>query len=192
MDGDHQDSIEWTMEHHKKFVDIVVGLGGFSKIGTPRIVVAEMMNTVEGLSQRTLVHHMVLFQLLNKRTQLSLGRRTTQPKQPSSDSYQSLVSNFEGLHVAPPKRLLFSWTVEHHMRVVEAVTKLGGLSKATPTAVLRLMEEERRQGLNVRTLKRHLSGLRYLQKKTQKTIHESSQGRGLRNRKVSTKFKTSV
>lgn len=181
------------MEHHKKFVDIVVRLGGFSKIGTPRIVVAEMTNTVEGLSQRTLVHHMVLFQLLNKRTQLSLGRRTTQPKQPCSDhSFQSLVSNFEGLHVAPPKRLLSSWTVEHHMRVVEAVTKLGGLSKATPTAVLRLMEEERRQGLNVRTLRRHLSGLRYLQKKTQKTIHESSQGRGLRNRKVGTKFKTFV
>ncbi|KAL6123754.1 hypothetical protein ACLB2K_076272 [Fragaria x ananassa] len=154
VDGDRQESTEWTLEHHKTFVDVVIRLGGFNKVGTPRSVLAEMMNNVKGLSQRTLVHHMVLFQPLNKRTHLSLGRRS----QPAcSDPYQSLVNDFEGLQVACPKRLFSSWTVEHHKRVVEAVTKLGGLSKATPTAVLRLMDEERRQGLTVRILRRHLS-----------------------------------
>lgn len=151
---------EWTMEHHKLFLDTFILLGSdYKKAGVFEVLRAELL-TLAGCCCTSffLVNHFMLLEELQRKSE--------------SLFCNSNKISIKGLYVAPIK-LSSSWTLEHHRRVVEAVIQQGGLSnsKATPKAVLKLMaEEDRRQGLTARMISHHLSGLSRLQKETQRLI----------------------
>lgn len=151
---------EWTLEHHKQFLDTFILLGSdYKKAGVFEVLRAELLTLVGCCcTSFFLVNHFMLLEELQKKSE--------------SIFCNSNKVSIKGLYVAPIK-LSSSWTLEHHRRVVEAVIQLGGLSnsKATPKAVLKLMaEEDRRQGLTARMISHHLSGLSRLQKETQRLI----------------------
>ena len=151
---------EWTLEHHKRFLDTFILLDGDNKkVGLCPVLRAELLTLVGCCcGSLFLVSHFILLSELQKKSE--------------SLFCNSNKVSLKGLYVAPIK-LSSSWTLEHHRRVVEAVIQLGGLSnsKATPKAVLKLMaEEDRRQGLTARKLSHHLSELSRLQKEAQRLI----------------------
>lgn len=167
---------EWTLEHHKLFVDLLLQSRGFEKVRA--FIVRKMMKTVKGLTWSAALGHSRHLESLQRQTQSALARRP--PRKSSSDLrvlVEDLVRGLEGLTMERNK--LSTWTLEHHKRVVDAVAKVGGLDMASPmektaVRVLRLMEEEHRQGLTVRMVTKHLIGLRFLQKRTQEAIDKAA------------------
>ncbi|KAK9913433.1 hypothetical protein M0R45_037250 [Rubus argutus] len=82
-----------------------------------------------------------------------------------------MVRDLKGLNMEPKPS---TWTPEHHKRVVDAVTKLDALDVAKPMeklaiAVLRVMEEERRQGL-LWILTKHLRRLSDLREELKRPL----------------------
>lgn len=179
-----EDIIAWTLEHHKHFVDTVdrLGLGDFNSRKLPDrigILMVELMNSaeMEGHKRSTLVQHIEGFHRLQKKTHESLSSSSSGSVSDHVKGLMEITENFGGLNINTPckklacsKECLSSWTLKHHKRLVEVVMELGGLRKANPKDVLRLMEEERRQGLTIRTVKRHFWQFRDLQNKTQRKI----------------------
>lgn len=171
-------TIEWTIEHHKLFVDLLLQSGGFEKVRA--FILKRMMKTVKGLTWSAALDHSRQLEQLQKQTQSVLLRRP--PRKPScklSVLVDDLVRDLEGLIM---ERKLSTWTLEHHKHVVDALAKVGGLDMANPmektaVRVLRLMEEERRQGLTARMVTKHLIGLRYLQRRTQEAIVKAAENK---------------
>ncbi|CAL9007980.1 unnamed protein product, partial [Prunus brigantina] len=152
------EAIEWTLEHHKQFVDTMNRLClGDLTVRTPRrtILIVELMNNeaLRLIPRSTLLHHIFLFQGF--------------PSYEKASAHSVLMRDFERLNInkEEEEELSFSWTPEYHEKLVEAVIQLGGLGKATAKGILKLVEHHR--GLTVRAVKYHLSRLNDLQKKTQ-------------------------
>ncbi|KAL6290885.1 hypothetical protein ACE6H2_008395 [Prunus campanulata] len=140
------EAIEWTLEHHKLFVDAMIRLDlGDLTVRTPRrtILMVELMNNeaFRLIPRSTLLLHIFHFQRF----------RSNQKASAHSEEEE--------------EDLAFSWTPEYHEKLVEAVIQLGGLGKATAKRILKLVEHHR--GLTVPAVKYHLSKLKDLQKRTQ-------------------------
>ena len=141
------------------------------------------MKTVKGLTWSVALGHSRHLESLQRQTQSALTQSALSrppPRKSSSDLrvlVEDLVRGLEGLTMERNK--LSTWTLDHHKRVVDALAKVGGFDMASPmektaVRVLRLMEEERRQGLTVRMVTKHLIGLRVLQKRTQEAIDKAA------------------
>lgn len=174
-----ESSTEWTLEHHKLFLDAAVGLGlnDFKNDATPaatRVLIVELMSKNSTRDTKkirflrpVLIHHMREFQRMQKKIDDSL-------------SGDQMMRAFEGLNVNSDgnnnggrmKEYFSPWTLELHKKLVEAVIQLGGLGKAIrpggPYGILRLMDEESRRGLTEQMVKRRLWKLMDLQKKTRR------------------------
>ncbi|CAB4270723.1 unnamed protein product [Prunus armeniaca] len=166
------EAIEWTLEHHKQFVDTMNRLClGDLTVRTPRrtILIVELMNNeaFRLIPRSTLLRHIKLFERFQSCQKAS--------------SHSDLMRDFERLNINKeedlsfswtPKYLSFSWTPVYHEDLVEAVIQLGGLGKATAKGILKLLEHHR--DLTVQAVSYHLSGLKNLQKMTrtfQEKIH---------------------
>ncbi|KAI5346333.1 PREDICTED: PRUPE_2G229300 [Prunus dulcis] len=152
------EAIEWTLEHHKQFVDTMNRLYlGDLTVRTPRraILIVELMNNeaLRLIPRSTLLHHIGLFQRFQSNQKAS--------------SHSVLTRDFERLNINKEEEqdLSFSWTPVYHEDLVEAVIQLGGLGKATAKGILKLLEHHR--GLTVEAVSYHLSMLKDLQKMTQ-------------------------
>ncbi|BFG22618.1 hypothetical protein CerSpe_088920 [Prunus speciosa] len=153
------EAIEWTLEHHKLFVDAMIRLDlGDLTVRTPRrtILMVELMNNeaFRLIPRSTLLLHIFHFQRFRSNQKAS--------------AHSVLMRDFERLNINKKEEeedLAFSWRPEYHEKLVEAVIQLGGLGKATAKRILKLVEHHR--GLTLPAVKYHLSELKDLQKRTQ-------------------------
>ncbi|XP_020418395.1 uncharacterized protein LOC109948916 [Prunus persica] len=131
------------------------------------ILIVELMNNeaLRLFPRSTLLTHISNFQRFQKI--LARGFQKT-------SAHSALMRDFERLNINKKKEeekeddMSFSWKLEHHKKFVEAVIQLElGQVKVTPKGILKLMDEKHRRGLTVRAVKKHLWGLKVLQKKTQ-------------------------
>ncbi|CAL9019350.1 unnamed protein product [Prunus brigantina] len=153
--------IQWTLEHHKQFVDTMIRLQlDDLRIRTARrtILIVELMNNeaLRLFPRSTLLTHISNFNRFQK-----------------IPSHSALMRDFERLNINKKEEekeddVSFSWKLEHHKKFVEAVIQLElGQVKVTPKGILKLMDKKHRRGLTVRAVAKHLLGLMVLQKKTQ-------------------------
>ncbi|KAL6284764.1 hypothetical protein ACE6H2_015693 [Prunus campanulata] len=164
------EKIEWTLEHHKQFVDTMIRLElDDLRVRTARrtILIVELMNNeaFRLFPRSTLLTHISNFQRFQKFSARGFQK---------TSAHNALMGDFERLNINKKKDeekegdMSFSWKLEHHKKFVEAVIQLElGRVKVTRMGILKIMEEEHRQGLTVRALAKHLLGLMVLQKKTQ-------------------------
>ncbi|KAI5335655.1 PREDICTED: PRUPE_2G229300 [Prunus dulcis] len=165
------ETIEWTLEHHKQFVDTMIRLElDDLRIRTARrtILIVELMNNeaLRLFPRSTLLTHISNFQRFQK-----ISARGFQ----KTSAHSALMRDFERLNINKKKEeeekeddMSFSWKLEHHKKFVEAVIQLElGQVKVTPRGILKLMDEKHRRGLTARAVAKHLWGLKVLQKKTQ-------------------------
>ncbi|KAH0987970.1 hypothetical protein GBA52_015147 [Prunus armeniaca] len=163
------ETIEWTLEHHKQFVDTMIRLQlDDLRIRTARrtILIVELMNNEAWrlFPRSTLLTHISNFKRFQK-----IPSRGFQ----KSSAHSALMRDLERLNINKKEEekeddMSFSWKLEHHKKFVEAVIQLElGRVKVTPKGILKVMDEKHRRGLTVRTVAKHLLGLMVLQKKTQ-------------------------
>ncbi|CAB4277889.1 unnamed protein product [Prunus armeniaca] len=162
------ETIEWTLEHHKQFVDTMIRLQlDDLRIRTARrtILIVELMNNEAWrlFPRSTLLTHISNFKRFQKIP--SRGFQKT-------SAHSALMRDLERLNINKKEEkeddMSFSWKLEHHKKFVEAVIQLElGRVKVTPKGILKVMDEKHRRGLTVRAVAKHLLGLMVLQKKTQ-------------------------
>ncbi|XP_071686686.1 uncharacterized protein [Rutidosis leptorrhynchoides] len=97
-----------------------------------------------------------------------LGAQYGESRQVTRPSSGQLLVNCENTGNVVPSKTRIRWTQDLHDRFVECVTLLGGAEKATPKAILKLMDSE---GLTIFHVKSHLQKYRIA-----KYLPESTKG----------------
>nr|XP_043608958.1 myb family transcription factor PHL8-like isoform X2 [Erigeron canadensis] len=127
----------------------------------------------ETIMQQIIISYERSYDILSERNKLrKLKRKLVDEFDVSGNiatppSSQVLV-NATNLEIVVPRKPRIRWTQDLHDRFVQCVTCLGGAEKATPKAILRLMDSK---GLTIFHVKSHLQKYRVA-----KYLHETAKG----------------